>query len=63
MTETIRNQILVIRDTGRENMFNVPAIQRIAYEMDFFELVIFLEEHRDEYIRFILYGPVTFLNF
>ena len=63
MTETIRNQILAIRDTGRENMFNVPAIQRIAYEMDFFELVIFLEEHRDEYIRFILYGPVTFLNF
>ena len=56
MTETIRNQILAIRDTGRENMFNVPAIQRIAYEMDFFELVVFLEEHRDEYVRFILYG-------
>ena len=56
MTETIRDQILAIRDTGRENMFHVPAIQRIAYEMDFFELVVFLEEHRDEYIRFILYG-------
>ena len=56
MTEIIRNQILAVRDTGRENMFNVPAIQRIAYEMDFFELVMFLEEHREEYVRFILYG-------
>ena len=56
MTEVIRNQILAIRATGRENMFNVPAIQRIAYEMDFFELVMFLEEHRTEYIRFILNG-------
>ena len=56
MTEIIRNQILAVRDTGRENMFNVPAIQCIAYEMEFFELVMFLEEHREEYVRFILYG-------
>ncbi len=39
MNETIRNQILAIRDTGLTNMFDV-----------------FLEEHRKEYVQFILYG-------
>ena len=44
MTEEIRKQILAIRDTGRSNMFDVPAVQRIAHEMEFYELVVFLEE-------------------
>ena len=35
MTEEIRKQILAIRDTGRSNMFDVPAVQRIAHEMEF----------------------------
>lgn len=56
MTETIRNQILAIRDTGLTNMFDVHMVQRLAYERNYFELVVFLEEHREEYVRFILYG-------
>lgn len=56
MTETIRNQILAIRDTGLTNMFDVHMVQRLAYERNYFELVVFLEEHRKEYVRFILYG-------
>ncbi len=56
MNETIRNQILAIRDTGLTNMFDVHMVQRLAYERNYFELVIFLEEHRKEYVRFILYG-------
>lgn len=56
MTETIRNQILAIRDTGLTNMFDVHMVQRLAYERNYFELVIFLEEHRKEYVQFILYG-------
>lgn len=56
MNETIRNQILAIRDMGLTNMFDVHMVQRLAFERNYFELVIFLEEHRKEYVQFILYG-------
>lgn len=56
MNETIRNQILAIRDTGLTNMFDVHMVQRLAFDRNYFELVNFLEEHRKEYVRFILYG-------
>ena len=56
MTEKIREQIFAIRDTGRTNMFDVPMVQNIAHEMRLYELVIFLEEHRSEYVHFILTG-------
>lgn len=56
MNETIRKQILAIRDTGLTNMFDVNTVQWLANERGFYELVVFLEEHRKEYVRFILYG-------
>ena len=56
MTEKIREQILAVRETGRTNMFDIPMVQYIANEMRFYELVIFLEEHRNEYVHFILTG-------
>ena len=56
MNETIRNQILAIRDTGLTNMFDVHMVQRLAFDRKYFELVNFLEEHRKEYVQFILYG-------
>lgn len=56
MNETIRNQILAIRDTGLTNMFDVHMVQRLAFDRNYFELVNFLEKHRKEYVRFILYG-------
>lgn len=56
MDEKVREQILAIRDTGLTNMFNVTAVQRLAYERDFYELVLFLEDHRKEYVNFILHG-------
>lgn len=58
MTETVREQILVIRDTGLTNMFDIPMVQRLAYEHEFYELVCWLEEHRKEYAHFILTGEV-----
>ena len=54
--ETIKDQILAIRDTGLTNMFDVNAVQRLAYERDFYELVVYLEENRKEYVHFILTG-------
>ncbi len=56
MTDKIREQILAVRATGRTNMFDLPMVQQIAHEMRFFELVIFIEEHRSEYVHFILTG-------
>ena len=56
MDEKVKEQILAIRDTGLTNMFDLPVVQRLAYERDFFELVTFLEDHRSEYVRFILTG-------
>ena len=56
MTDKIREQILAVRKTGRTNMFDIPLVQYIANEMQLYELVIFLEEHRGEYVHFILTG-------
>ena len=56
MTDKIKEQILSIRDTGLTNMFDVNAVQRIADEMEFYELVIFLEEEKTKYVKFILNG-------
>ena len=56
MTEKVKEQILAIRATGLTNMFDLPMVQRLAYERDFFELVCYLEEHPKEYAHFILTG-------
>jgi len=56
MPEIVKEQILIIRETGITNMFDLPVVQRLAFERDFFDLVIYLEEHPKEYVRFILTG-------
>ena len=56
MSDTVKEQILTVRSTGLTNMFDVPAVQRIAYERDLYDLVLFLEEHKQEYAHFILTG-------
>ena len=56
MTDTVREQILAIRDTGLTNMFDVPTVQRLVYDRGYYELVCYLEEHHSEYAHFILTG-------
>lgn len=56
MDEKVKEQILAIRDTGLTNMFDVNTVQQLAYERDFYELVLYLEDHRKEYVNFILTG-------
>ena len=56
MSEAVKEQILAIRDTGLTNMFDVRTVQRIANDMEFYELVVYLEEYRREYAHFILTG-------
>lgn len=59
MTETIKQQILAIRATGETNMFDANMVQYIANREGYYELVIYLEEHRKEYADFILTGKAT----
>ena len=49
-------QLLEIRDSGETNMFDFNTVQRLAYEQDFYELVSWMEEHKNEYGRLIMYG-------
>ena len=56
MTEIVKEQILAIRDVGACNMFSLPEVQRLAYERNFFDLVVYIEEHPKEYAHFILTG-------
>jgi len=56
MTEKIKEQILAIRASGVTNMFDVMRVQREAYRLGFHELVLYLDESKAEYSRFILTG-------
>ncbi|WP_315005666.1 DUF5049 domain-containing protein [uncultured Selenomonas sp.] len=56
MNEKIVSQIRDIRNSGRVNMFDIPSVQHMAFEMGFYELVCFIERDRAAYIRFILTG-------
>ena len=56
MTDTLQKQILDIRKSGVTNMFDIPRVQREAYDRGYNELVFYVEEHKADYIRFILTG-------
>ena len=59
MTETVRNQILTVRETGYTNMFDTRNVLEIAQLFDFDELAEWLPEHKKEYSQFILHGDDT----
>lgn len=56
MTETIKKQIEAIRRSGEANMLDANAVQWIANRENYFELVVYLEEHRKEYADYIFTG-------
>jgi len=56
MNNSIKEQILIIRDTGLTNMFDVRMVQKLAFDRNFYELVNYLEENKGEYVHFILHG-------
>lgn len=56
MTEKIKEQIMAIRDSGETNMLDTHMVQCIANREGYYELVIYLEEHRKEYWHFIMTG-------
>lgn len=56
MDEKVKEQILAIRATGEVNMFDAYTVQYIANRKGYYELVLYLQANREEYIDFILNG-------
>lgn len=56
MTKRIYDQIMKIRDLGETNMLDVRTVQYIANREGYYELVIYLEDERMEYWKFIMTG-------
>ncbi len=58
MTEKVKGGIIAVRDAGLTNMFDVYDVERIANEMELYDLVLYLEEKKNwkEYTHFILTG-------
>ena len=58
ITDELKEQILKVRDTGRTNMLLFTSVQKIAYELELFDLVVFLDqkENRKAYVEFIING-------
>jgi hypothetical protein len=53
----LRNQILILRSLPDcPNMFDANAVQRLAFEHGFYELVDFIQTDRKAYAAFILTG-------
>ena len=57
-TQTVRDQLMAIRDSGETNMLDVPMVQRLAFDHEYYELVSFIEEHKKSYVTFIMKGEV-----
>ncbi|MGX6992160.1 DUF5049 domain-containing protein [Lactococcus reticulitermitis] len=47
---------MAIRKTGKTNMFDVPMVQNLANDLNYCDLVIFIEENKLQYLNFIMTG-------
>ena len=56
MSDKVFEQILVIKNSGVTNMFDVNTVQNEANRLGYYDLVIYIEEHKKEYANFILTG-------
>lgn len=56
MDETLKTEVEDIRRTGTCNMLDLPYVQCLAFDRNYYDLVLFIEDHRKEYVHFILYG-------
>ena len=56
MNLRIKQQIIAIQESGLTNMLDTNYVPRVAHERNFFDLVIFVEDHKQEYVHFIMTG-------
>jgi len=62
MNQTIKEQILAVRDTGETNMFDTNQVLAIANREGFYELVDYLLDNKKEYANFIMFGTAPGLE-
>jgi hypothetical protein len=48
-----------VRESGVVNMCDVRAVQRIAYDREMYDLVLYIEDSPFRYFHFILTGEET----
>lgn len=41
--------IEAVRASGKTNMFDAPMVQKLAFDMEYFETVLWMEDHPDLY--------------
>lgn len=51
MTDKVKSEMALIREEGSVNMFDFNGVQRMAYEHGFYDLVVYLEDIKDDYLR------------
>ncbi|HAA3066514.1 TPA_asm: DUF5049 domain-containing protein [Listeria monocytogenes] len=56
MNPRIKKQIIAIQESRLTNMLDTNYVQRLAHERNFFELAIFIEDHKKDYVHFIMTG-------
>ena len=56
MNETLKEQILKVRDTSLCNMFDTGMVKAIAKKLNCMELVEYINSNPNEYAHFILHG-------
>ena len=56
MTDEIKQQIIAISRTGLTNMFDIDRVIVIAQELNFMELIEYIEQDKNRYFNFILRG-------
>ena len=58
MKQTVKEQIMKVRDTRQANMFDSNMVMQIANREGWFELVVYLADsgNHKEYAHFILTG-------
>jgi len=56
VSDKVYAQIMAVRSAGQCNMLDTRAVQRCAHDHDMYDLVIFIEEHKPDYVAFIMHG-------
>ncbi len=58
ITDEIFKQILEVRNTGETNMFDIRGVMKVAYDLELYKLVSFLDDKKNhkDYLQFIQDG-------
>ncbi len=56
LTEPAKEQLHSIRNSGLTNMLDTAAVQRLAFDRGYFELVDFIRTDQKRYVTFVMTG-------